>query len=99
MSQQISEKNLKALLLFYSGDYPKTHDLNQLVTLIEQYANSIVDDLQEDIILLEPYYVGTRYPGDVSIESFTWEMAEQAYEAVGKIKEFVLYRIKVLSSE
>lgn len=94
LSQQMAEKYLKALLLFYTGDYPKTHDLNQLASLLENHVSSILQDLKKEIALLNPYYVMTRYPADISIESFTWEMAEQAFKDTKRIKEFVLSRVK-----
>lgn len=93
LAQQMSEKYLKALLLSYTGNYPKTHDLNQLATLLERHVASILQELKEEFILLDPYYVGTRYPADISIESFTWIMAEEAFQATLKIKEFVLSKI------
>ncbi len=95
LSQQIAEKYLKALLLFYTGDYPKTHDLNQLTTLLGHEVSSIAQDFEEEIIILNPYYVGTRYPADIPIESFTWEMAEKAYEAAKRIKEFALEKMRL----
>src|SRR3989344_2764104 len=93
LSQQMAEKYLKALLLSYTGDYPRTHDLNQLASLLEDYVSSIFYEMKSEIGFLNPYYVTTRYPADVSIESFTWEMAEQAFKATEKIKEFVLLKI------
>jgi|SRR3989304_8736638 len=90
LSQQAAEKYLKALLLFYSGDYLKTHDLNQLATLIKAYNESILNELSEELILLSPYYIATRYPADIPLESFTWEMAEEAISAVLKIKDFMI---------
>lgn len=87
--QQMSEKYLKALLLFYTSDYPKTHDLNQLATLLKEFKISIVDELGKAIDLLSLYYISTRYPSDIPIESFTWEMAEESYKAATAIKEFV----------
>jgi len=91
ISQQMAEKNLKALLLFYSGDYPKIHDLRQLGNLIGKYDKEI-NNLKESFAVLVPYYTGVRYPGDFA-EGFTWKMAEEAYGAAKEIKEFVLQKI------
>jgi HEPN domain-containing protein len=91
ISQQMSEKNLKALILFYSGDYPRIHDLTQLGNLISEYDKEI-KDLKEYFTTLNPYYVGVRYPGDFP-EGFTWLMAENAYGAAKKIREFVVGKI------
>ncbi len=91
--QQMAEKYLKALLLFYSGDSPKIHVLGALIGLIKPYNGFIMEQLKEWVILLDPYYIETRYPADIPIESFTWEMAENAHEAAVKIKEFVVREI------
>lgn len=91
--QQMSEKHLKALLLFHSGDFPKIHSLGALIELIKQFDESIAEQLKDSAISLDPYYIEARYPADIPIESFTWEMAEEAYGAATKIKEFVLKHI------
>lgn len=94
LSQQMSEKYCKALILRYTGDYPKSHNLDELVVLLREHVSDIEERLREDIILLSDYYVGTRYPADIPIESFTWQEAEKAYEAATRIKEFVLEKLK-----
>lgn len=91
IAQQMAEKNLKALLLFYRGDYPKIHDLTQLGNLIGRYDEEI-KNLKECFTILGPYYVGVRYPGDF-FEGFNWEMAKEAYAAAKKIREFVINKI------
>lgn len=91
ISQQMSEKNLKAMLLFYSGDYPRIHDLTQLGNLISAYDKEI-NNIKEYFTILGPYYVGVRYPGNFP-EGFTWKMAEEAYGAAKNIKEFISRRI------
>lgn len=93
LTQQIVEKYLKTLLLFYSNDYPKTHDLNQLATLLKPFDDSVLNNFSEEINLLSPYYISARYPADIPIESFTWEMAEEAYKSAAKIKEFVTKKV------
>ncbi len=50
--------------------------------------------MKEEILILDPYYVSTRYPADIPIESFTWQEAEKAYEAAKKIKSFVLENLE-----
>ncbi|MEK7173707.1 MAG: HEPN domain-containing protein [Patescibacteria group bacterium] len=94
LSQQMSEKYLKALILHYTGDYPKTHILDELAAILHKHIPNLTENLKEDIILLNDYYVGTRYPADIPLESFTWQQAEQAYKATTRIKEFVLEKLK-----
>lgn len=94
ISQQMAEKYLKALILFFIGNYPKIHDLHKLTALLKPFTVLIIEELKEEILILDPYYIGARYPADIPIESFTWEMAERAYESAKKIKEFVLKNLK-----
>jgi len=61
-SQQCTEKYLKALLLFYNIDFPKTHDLRILHQLAQKYC-SLKIKLSE-IISLNRYTIEGRYPGD-----------------------------------
>lgn len=92
-SQQVVEKCLKALLLFYSGDYPKEHSLSKLTSLLEVYCPGISEKIKSEIVSLDPYYIGTRYPGDIPLESFTWKLSEEAYKSAVEIKNFVLEKI------
>lgn len=62
-AQQAAEKYLKALLTRYQIIFPKTHDLEQLLDLIESINNDLAATLR-DIIILTPYGVELRYPGD-----------------------------------
>lgn len=96
LSQQLAEKSLKALLLHYTGDYPKIHDLRELFILLGFHAGSIPQTLNEDAAFLNPFYAGTRYPADIPIESFTWERSETAFAASQRIKEFVLELLKFI---
>lgn len=91
LSHQMAKKYLKALLLFYSGDYPKIHDLTILGNLMNKH-NKDISELKEYFITLNPYYIGTRYASDFP-EGFTWKMAEEAYFAAQTIKNFVLQKI------
>lgn len=95
LSQQMAEKYLKSLLLHVSGDYPKIHELTELSAQLEPYFGAVAERMKDDTALLTPYYVGTRYPADIPLESFTWELAEEAFAAVCRIKEFVLGKIKL----
>lgn len=94
ISHQIAEKYLKAFLLFHKNDFPKIHNLVKLTALAKPYISTISKELKNEVILLEPYYIGTRYPADISLESFNWEIAIEAYEAAKKIKDYVLGKIK-----
>lgn len=74
--QQAAEKYLKALLAWIEIEFPKTHDLEILLNLIEPTHGAVVSQLQ-DIITLTPYGVELRYPGDRPDAS-----PEEAHDAV-----------------
>jgi len=91
LSQQMAEKYLKALLVYYDKPFPKIHDLIELETLLLEKVSEI-NNLHSDLKILNRYYIETCYPGDYP--EFSWDEAEEAYKAAIKVKEFVLMRIK-----
>lgn len=91
LSQQIAEKYLKAFLVEKKGEFPKVHHLEYLLKICAEINNDFVL-LKDDAVLLSDFYVESRYPGNYP--EFTWQEAEKAYESAGKIKEFVLLKIK-----
>lgn len=93
IAQQIGEKYLKALLLSFSGDFPKIHNLSSLVAMISSFDELISVELADAVVALDPFYIEARYPADIPLESFTWEMAEEAFESAKKIKNYVLSKI------
>ena len=83
-SQQCVEKSLKALLIFYDIEFPRTHSINVLLKLLENKIENIPDDIADGVILND-YAVETRYPGfyePVSEEEFkkSLELAEKTFE-------------------
>ncbi|MDP2736836.1 MAG: HEPN domain-containing protein [bacterium] len=91
LSQQMAEKYLKAMLIFYDLELVKIHDLIKLILLLENNAPG-VKTISEAAALLNQYYIETRYAGDYP--EFFWKDAEAASAAAEKIKEFVLKKIK-----
>ena len=91
LSQQMAEKYLKALLVFRNKTFPKVHDLLNLATRLMETDADIVR-MQENLVLLNRYYIQTRYPGDYP--AFSLEEAKQAFEAALRVKEFVWKRIE-----
>jgi HEPN domain-containing protein len=61
-AQQCVEKYLKGLLSFRGIDFPKTHNITELVALLP--ASTPVDLAPGDQELLTDYATVTRYPGD-----------------------------------
>lgn len=91
LSQQIAEKYLKGFLVFRGKDFPKVHQLDQLVRLCSKVDVTFMN-LMDGAKFLTEFYVTTRYPGDYP--EFTWDIAEQAFEAAIKVKRFVSEKIK-----
>jgi HEPN domain-containing protein len=87
----MAEKYLKAFLVYSIMDYPKIHQLDKLLELCAAEDDSF-NEMQDDAILLNEYYVEMRYP--VNIPSFSWKEADEAFKTAEKIKEFVLGKIK-----
>ena len=64
-AQQCVEKYLKAWLAFHAIDFPKSHDLTELATLLPD--NRVVPLSTDDYVSLTDYAIVTRYPGDWEI--------------------------------
>lgn len=89
LSQQIAEKYLKGLLVFFSAPFPKVHDLLELETLLAPLSSDI-RSVHADLLLLNRYYIETRYPGDYP--AFTMDEARAAFDAAVRVKNLVLKR-------
>lgn len=61
-AQQAVEKTLKAVLLYSSCDFPLTHDIVQLLDILDVAGISLPQDFKNAGVLT-PYAVETRYPG------------------------------------
>ena len=61
-AQQAAEKAFKAVLLFAGVDFPYSHDLEELLDTLEDAGIKVPEPLQ-DVGMLTPYAVETRYPG------------------------------------
>lgn len=79
-AQQAAEKAIKAVLLHLQIEFPLTHDIEQLLEIIESSGVSIPEDVQS-AGSLTPYAVEARYPG------YWFEISEndvkEALEAAG----------------
>jgi len=61
-AQQAVEKALKGLLIFYSVEPEKTHNLVTLIKVLSKYTD-VPEEINETAVLND-YAVQTRYPGD-----------------------------------
>lgn len=65
LAQQVGEKLLKGFLAANDQPNRKIHDLGALLTECRNFDPGI-EALRSDCDGLTPYWVGTRYPGDVA---------------------------------
>ena len=84
-AQQAAEKYLKAFLCFHSVNFPKTHDIEELLDLCATIEKRF-SDLVEETIFLTDYAVELRYDFEFWPEK---EDVEAAFEATNKIKQLV----------
>lgn len=92
LSQQIAEKYLKGFLVFSGWKLEKIHDL---VKLLNECKKILPDfcDMEEECILLNDYYIETRYPLDMPAD-YSKKEAREALSAAESIGKFVLSKLK-----
>jgi len=81
-AQQAAEKALKALLLYLTEDYPRTHAFALLLTRLEQHLS--VPPAVREVVELTDYAVQVRYPGDY------YPVSEEEYRRAVVVAERVL---------
>jgi HEPN domain-containing protein len=91
--QQASEKYLKALLIFFGLNVPKSHDIIYHLGLLEDKID-IGDNLFKKASILNDYSVEVRYPD--SIIELT---SDDCKEAIEIADEFRNYAINILPAE
>lgn len=85
--QQAAEEYIKAFLVWHEIDFPKTHDLEELLDLAETSNRDFATSLR-DVIVLTPYGVELRYPGDRP--DATPDEAREAVDLARKVRDAVL---------
>jgi HEPN domain-containing protein len=86
-AQQAAEKYLKALLTFREIEFPKTHIVEELLSLLQPAVPDAASGLA-DAAALTPYGVEIRYPGDQPEP--TPKEAHQAVELARLVRDKVL---------
>lgn len=61
--QQAAEKLIKAFLTWNQVDFPKTHNLGELLDLVHTVDESLAASLRSATVL-NPYGIDIRYPGE-----------------------------------
>ena len=82
-AQQAVEKSLKAVLLWKGVQFPYTHDIARLITLIQGVGIAWPEEFDQAADLTE-YAVEARYPGSVE------DITEEEYQRAISLAEHVL---------
>jgi len=82
-AQQAAEKAIKAFLIHRGIRFPHTHDLTELLTLVEQAGQPIPEGVRQAAALSD-YAVESRYPG------LAEPVTEEEYEEAVAIAEEVV---------
>lgn len=91
LSQQIAEKYLKGYLIFAGQKFEKIHDLVRLLHECKK-LNQNFSELDQICIVLNNYYIETRYPLDPPID-YSKKTAKIALEYALEVKKIILKNI------
>ncbi len=84
-AQQCVEKYLKAQLTYLSIDFPKIHDVGELIRLLPPHLQPAISVADQE--RLTDYVVEARYPGDW--EPITRAEAEEMVTLARKVRQAV----------
>jgi len=93
-SQQAAEKYLKAVLVHHGVDFPKTHDIQEILDLLAPINPRLVQSVQDTIVLTQ-YAVETRYPTELPDPDENETTA--ALALAGKVRNAVMRALPDLS--
>lgn len=82
-----AEKYLKAFLTYHQVEFPKTHDIDELLDLVAPTDSKLSQSLR-DVIVLTNYGIDVRYAGD--FPNVTSRNAEEAIQMAEKVRRLVL---------
>ena len=60
--QQSVEKAIKAILVKYGINFPKTNDIDELLKLLKQRTTILIPSYIVDGVILTPHAITSRYP-------------------------------------
>lgn len=89
-AHQAAEKLLKGLLVWHGKDILdefKTHNLLKLLEYARGAVPTLPEQLREDCLTLNRYYVWARYPSDA--EEYGWDEVREANDAAGRIRQAI----------
>ncbi|HAM88370.1 MAG: HEPN domain protein [Candidatus Falkowbacteria bacterium GW2011_GWC2_38_22] len=94
LAQQITEKYLKGYLISQGQVFDKVHDLVKLLNDCKK-INQDFSVLEEECVLLNDYYIESRYPQDAPID-YSKKEARIALSCAERIMHFVTEEIEKL---
>jgi len=86
-AQQAAEKYLKALLVHHQIEFPKSHDLGELLDLLAPVEEPLALSLSE-VTALNPYSVDMRYPAETP--EMSGDEAQRAVKLARRVRDAVL---------
>lgn len=95
-AQQAAEKAIKAVLVLKGVDFPKIHDIADLVSLVAESGLPVPPEVAASAELTE-YAVVARYPS--AVEPTTEEDCDAAIQAAEAVFSWALRTIGVSSNE
>ena len=87
LAQQMAEKYLKGFLVYSAWKMAKIHDLVKLLNECKKIS-PVFQDLEDECILLNGYYIETRYPLDMPVD-YSKKEAREALTAADNIGKFI----------
>ena len=84
-AQQAAEKSLKALLTHLGIDFPYTHNIGLLVSLLPSDMQSV--SALSEAVILTPFAVLTRYPG--RMDPVTQDQYAEAVQTASAVVDWV----------
>ncbi|MFB6214276.1 MAG: HEPN domain-containing protein [Candidatus Bipolaricaulia bacterium] len=83
-AQQAAEKATKALLIYSNCDYPYTHDMAELLTLLQEETDLKIPESVKQMPRLTRFAVASRYPGPIE------PISDEEYQKALEIAEHVV---------
>lgn len=94
-AQQSAEKAVKARLLQKGWELEKTHSIERLVSIAEEY-NIAIDISEEDMVFIDSIYRG-RYPLETGLLPLGEPLKEDAERAVGIARRICADALKAMT--
>lgn len=96
LSQQSSEKSLKALYYYFDLDVEGRYGLSEICKGLPEETRKDFGPLRDDLLVLNQYYLPTRYPDALGTgSSYTRKQAEESLASARQIPEVTLSLTKI----